>query len=121
MKKVILLVLLLAGIFVFAGIGEAAMNADEFLNLCGWHTLNEVRAAIKNGADVNAKDEHGATALMLAALYNSNPEVISLLLERGANANIIDKTGKRAIDYAEERYGWRGTEALKQLKKASGK
>ncbi|GHV47858.1 hypothetical protein FACS1894204_11660 [Synergistales bacterium] len=35
MKKINLVILLLAGIFVLAGIGEAAMSAKEFLDLCG--------------------------------------------------------------------------------------
>jgi ankyrin repeat protein len=53
---------------------------------------------LENGADVNAKDDDGRTALMAAA-YNKDPKMISLLLENGADAAITDNNGKKAIDY----------------------
>ncbi|GHV40084.1 hypothetical protein FACS1894187_20670 [Synergistales bacterium] len=96
MKKAILVVLLLTGIFVFAGIGEAAMSVEEFCKLCEMGTPNEVEAAIRDGADVNARYDD-ITPLMRAATYNSNPEVTALLLENGVDINAEDADGLTAL------------------------
>lgn len=37
---------------------------------------------------------------MVAAAFNSNPDVITFLLDAGANATAVSVEGKRAIDYA---------------------
>lgn len=48
---------------------------------------------VKAGADVNAKDDDGRTALMLAR----NPKIIKALIMAGANINATDKEGKTAL------------------------
>ncbi|GHS97345.1 hypothetical protein AGMMS50276_17250 [Synergistales bacterium] len=88
MKKIISVALLLAGIFVCANFAEAAMSAWEFHDLCLNGTPQKVEAAIKGGADVNARDKDGYTALTYAARSNLNPEVIALLLKNGADINV---------------------------------
>ncbi|GHT01743.1 hypothetical protein AGMMS50276_30410 [Synergistales bacterium] len=98
---------------------KTAMSADEFLELCKTGALREIEAAIKGGADVNARNEYGHTVLIIAARSNPNSEVIALLLKGGADANIRNKSGKRAIDYARENSRLKGTEALRQLEEAS--
>jgi ankyrin repeat protein len=105
--------------FVGAGIGEATMSTDEFIELCIKGKPDEVEAAIKNGANVNAKDKYDETALMYAAGNNSNPEAIALLIKNGADANTKDIDGNRAIDFAKENDKLKNTEAFKQLEKAS--
>jgi ankyrin repeat protein len=60
---------------------------DQFLKLCKTGTPQEIQAALKAGADVNAKNEDGDTALMFAARYNNDPEVISVLVKQGADVN----------------------------------
>jgi hypothetical protein len=63
--------------------------------------IQEVKDALQNGSDVNAR-ELGKTPLMLAAMGNS-PELINLLLDNGADINATDTfTGKTALDYAKE-------------------
>lgn len=52
--------------------------------------------------DINAMDRDGRTALMYAARFNRNPEVIELLLEFGADASLKSVEGKTAYDYAAE-------------------
>src|SRR5208337_2486457 len=47
-------------------------------------TADEVRAALRAGADVESKADDAMTPLMLAAEAGRNPEVISVLLEAGA-------------------------------------
>lgn len=56
---------------------------------------------IDYGADVNAISNEGVTALMLAA-QNAKLDVIELLLSKGAKAEVKDKNGKTAFNYAEK-------------------
>ena len=48
---------------------------------------------INKGSDVNARNERGRTALMMA----ENPGVARLLLKYGANPNAVDKNGRTAL------------------------
>ena len=113
-----------------------------------------IQALIDNGADIHIKDKNGFTAILWAAMMNSNEEVIRTLIQNGANINqlgpknvtplmgaigmnsniniakilldsgadvtVADEAGKKAIDYALAREGFKGTEALKQLAALSG-
>lgn len=63
--------------------------------------LEGVTEAINAGADVDAKDDDGMTALIFAA-RNSGAETVSTLIEAGANVHIKDNNGKTAYDYALE-------------------
>ena len=54
---------------------------------------------IDAGADVNAADEDGQTALMAAA-EKGHVSKVRLLLDKGANVNARDKSGKTALQYA---------------------
>jgi ankyrin repeat protein len=71
------------------------------------------------GAEVNAKNKDGGTALMDAAKTNTNPEVITTLLKAGADAKANDLTGKTAFDYAQDNEKLKNTDAYVQLQKAS--
>lgn len=48
------------------------------------------RLILEKGADINAKDGEGKTALHKAA-EGGNEEVVELLLEKGINANTQDR------------------------------
>jgi len=54
---------------------------------------------LKNGIDVNVKDEWGETALMAAAKYGS-ANIVNLLLQNGARINDKNNGGSTAIMYA---------------------
>jgi ankyrin repeat protein len=78
---------------------RAATSDNSFLVLCKNGTLQQINNAIKNGANVNARNSKGETPLMLAAGNNSNPEVIAVLMNAGADANAKNNQGSMAMDY----------------------
>jgi ankyrin repeat protein len=78
-----------------------------------------ITTLLKAGAELEARNKFGATALMYAAADNQNPEVISSLLEAGSDAKAKDNTGKAAFDYAQNNPRLKGTDAYRQLQKAS--
>ncbi len=70
---------------------------------------NAVRLLLGKGAEVDARDKRGTTALMFAAGgwgYKGKDredkclEVVSILLERGANPNACGGRGQTAMRYA---------------------
>jgi ankyrin repeat protein len=90
-------VALLAGVQVspaaHAGVAAAARSAD----------LAAVRAQLAAGADVNAPENDGTSALLWAA-YQSSPELVSMLLAAGADPNAANRFGVTPLLQA-SRYG----------------
>jgi ankyrin repeat protein len=64
--------------------------------------IAEIKELLKNGADINAKNNDGETALMQAVIF-WHKDVCALLLEKGADMEAKDKVGwtplTRAISY----------------------
>lgn len=87
-------------IYVFVGLFVEDAQAASFFDICRRETPQEVESAIKAGADVNAKDESGLTALMYAARFNDNPEVIQVLVKNGADVNAKNKNSETALRLA---------------------
>ncbi len=67
---------------------EAAKN--------GHIDIDTIRRLIKDGADPNAKNDHGDTALMLAALYG-HTNTVKLLIKKGAKVNAKNNDGDTAL------------------------
>jgi ankyrin repeat protein len=61
--------------------------------------LKVVTAFVKNGADLNTRDERGWTPLMISA-FNGNQEIARLLLEHGADIHVADASGYNPIHWA---------------------
>lgn len=67
------------------------------LMLCAWcGSLAELKQLIEAGADVNASDSVGDTALMRAA-QRGHTEMVQMLLAAGANPNAQDMRGWTAL------------------------
>ncbi|MCL1876307.1 MAG: ankyrin repeat domain-containing protein [Synergistaceae bacterium] len=86
MKRFYIIALIITLLAASCGLSAAAMSADEFVNLCTEGTPQQIEAAIKAGADVNAKSESGFMPLLVAAMENS-AEVLTLLIQAGADIN----------------------------------
>jgi hypothetical protein len=65
--------------------------------------LKALQLLLAHGADVNATDRQGRTALCDCAAQGRT-NLIRFLLERGADRNIKDQQGLSAVDWARRRY-----------------
>jgi len=73
------------------------------------------RALAESGADLNATDPAGASALVLA-IINSHYDLAAMLLEKGADPNVADQAGMTPLYAAVDMHteGWRqGRPAVK--------
>ena len=94
----IFIVAVIVGIVFQQYIKKVAMSDSDFMKLCESGDAKKVEEAIVNGANVNAKDNTGKTALMLAtATWKSRIEVAEVLLKHGANVNNRNKNGHTAL------------------------
>ncbi len=80
-----------------------------------------VEALLDAGAGIHAKNKFGQSALMLA-VREGNPNVVRVLLKRGAKADDRDEDGKSVLNYAEEDLeGKERVDMIRILKKAGAK
>ena len=97
-----------------------ASNNSELIAAAFKGDTETVRLLLDKGANVNAKDEDGGTALMFASV-NGHTDTVKMLLKRGANPNITAKSSSgtvSALIYA-KRMGHE--EIVNILKKAGAK
>ena len=77
---------------------EGVSQEDLFESVkCGDYA--EVKRLIRQGAAINAQNNDGWTALILA-LDKENPEIAKLLIDAGADVNIQDNEGWTALLWA---------------------
>jgi ankyrin repeat protein len=72
------------------------------------------RLLIQKGAKVNAQSNTGATALMIAAARD-NAEAIGLLLNSGADPEIVNKQGQTALKIADQNDAQSAAQAIQVL------
>lgn len=92
------------------------MSDDDFVKLCMSGDIKKVEEAIMNGANINARDCVGWTALMMAA-YKGYINIAKVLIKHGADVNIRTNTWT-ALSWA-TRYGH--TETADLLRKYGAK
>ena len=81
---------------------EAKKLSQGFWNDKGdLKSSDEIKELLKKGADVNASNKYGDTALMMA-VYNGHLEVVKYLAECGVDVNASDKHGRTALMNASE-------------------
>jgi ankyrin repeat protein len=77
--------------------------------------INQIKKLLAPGANVNAQDQSGYTALMYASKGSTDnaAAIVAALLSAGAAGNAKDKRGNTALNWAT----WNGIrlEAMKQL------
>jgi hypothetical protein len=71
-------------------------NAQVLIQAAGRGELKTIEYLLTDGADVNAANDHGETALIRAASHGQ-AETINLLLERGADPNAKSAEGMTAL------------------------
>jgi len=80
-------------------VGETAL-----MHACFYSHYEVVKLLIELGADVNAIDNFGRTALMVVVgsnkFFNRCIKIVKLLIEAGAKVNVKDSYGNTALLYA---------------------
>jgi len=66
---------------------------------------------------VNARDDNGETALIMA-VFNEQIKIVELLLEAGADVNVMAVNGETALMLAKE---WENNEIIEMLKEAGAR
>ena len=66
------------------------------MNACDRNYIKIVLLLLENGADINARDDNGDTALM----HSGDIDISKLLLEGGASPNVTDKLGNTPLSIA---------------------
>ncbi|HEY9045960.1 MAG TPA: ankyrin repeat domain-containing protein [Ohtaekwangia sp.] len=88
-----------------ATIDDTSTTTDTpFLGACNWKRFTIAEWFLKNGADVNATDSDGNTALHHAVRKKYKTEHIALLLRYGADYNKPNKQGISAKQLAESNH-----------------
>lgn len=106
-KRLVVVVLLVAVLGAAlpswgASFKNKRISDQQFLDMCRDGDTQGVINAISSGANVNAKDNYGWTALMRAA-RDGYTEIVNALLKADANANAKDKYGWTALLLAAEK------------------
>ena len=77
---------------------------EKLLDAINENNFEEVVKLITAGANVNAADEFGYTALMYAAEFHEK-EIAKLLVEQGADVNAVNKQGSSTYEIFIHLYG----------------
>ena len=78
-------------LMVAAGVGRT--GKDEFPKDEQQQHVEAIKLLLELGADVNAKNEDGYTAVMGAA-FSGGDEILQFLVERGARLDVKDRYGQ---------------------------
>lgn len=85
------------------------MHFTRFLNYnaqFNQHVYDAIDLLVGNGADINQQAKHGYTALHLTAASQVKLKHVNYLLNYGADKNIKDNKGNRAISWVGVRDAW---------------
>ena len=104
-----------------ADVESADVGGDTPLMFAAWYNPSPavLSALLAARPNQEARDHTAETALLLAARYN-NVEVVTRLLDAGADPHARDNLGSSAFDYAKGNAKLRGSRVLQRLQAASG-
>jgi ankyrin repeat protein len=92
---------------------------NELINNVIENNFDQVKALILGGTDVNLKDDKGWTALHFAS-QEFNKEIVTLLLNNGADPNSVDLDGNTPIFRALFNCKGRDTSIFDEFEKFGG-
>ena len=93
--------------------GEEPGQETTVISAASNGSVDRLKQLIKDGADVNEKDEEGRSALQFAAGYGEI-ECMEVLLEAGADIDAVDENKNTAAHYSA---GYGNVESVSLLKK----
>ena len=72
----------------------------DLINACKYEDEKEIKRLIKNGADVNMKNEYGDTSLTILCekMNLDSLKLIEVLIKNGAKINVNNSTGSSALN-----------------------
>jgi hypothetical protein len=79
--------------------GVTSDKTQQLLAAAQAGSLDQVKAAVAAGANVNARGTYGMTALMMSAFFGKS-EVVSFLIGAHADVNLKNDGGNSALDLA---------------------
>jgi ankyrin repeat protein len=83
---------------------EGAMGQTPLMYASWKGYADIVQLLLNDNAEVNKLSKYGETALFYAIRNTNDPEVVRLLLEAGAKADIINSQGKSPLDLLSDKY-----------------
>jgi ankyrin repeat protein len=87
----------LIGLYAFCALCAASQSrVDHLLAASAAGDVAKIQTLLKQGVDVNARNERGQTAVLLAAAGGYS-EAARLLLKQGADVNAGDKSGETTL------------------------
>jgi len=87
------------GLLIMPALFCSVVYADQgaaLIQAAGKNDLTQVQNLLEQGTDVNAKDDNGVTALMMASVMG-HVEVVKRLLDKGADVSAKDNDGVTAL------------------------
>lgn len=77
-------------------------SSDDYYSSSFWSGASEayVKTKLHNADVLNKRSDFGETPFIYAIIFNSNPNLISVLIDLGADVNVCDDTGDSPLMYA---------------------
>ena len=97
MKRLVLITVFLTILVGAASSAMAGAMEEQLLAAAESGNADVVRTLLSRGADVNAKDSDGDTALLIAIKRFGNADVVRVLLDKGADINREDRNHRTPL------------------------